>query len=434
MINAPRGTRDILPGEIEKWQYLEEIARRLAMNYGYQEIRTPIFEHTELFQRGIGETTDIVQKEMYTFYDRAERSITLRPEGTASVIRSYLEHHLESRPQPLKLYYIGPMFRYDRPQAGRFRQFHQFGIECIGSNDPAVDAEIIWFTDDLLKKLGLSDYQIEINSIGCPNCRPGYSSALKKFFAPYKNDLCKHCSERLERNPLRVLDCKINSCREIGSGAPTILEYLCEDCKKHFLKVQNFLEVLGVSFTVNPRLVRGLDYYTHTAFEFVFPILGAQASIAGGGRYNNLIDTCGGSATPSIGMAMGLERVLLALEKSGVDFFPPQKRLIFVATTKSNFPESLNKEALLLLKMLRGAGYRAEKDYLNRSLKAQMKLASKIGACLVLILGEEEMASGKVVIRDMFSGNQFPVLREKILDFIKDLQIKEEGIWKLSVD
>jgi len=427
LISVPRGTKDLLPGEVEKWQHLEELVRHLCKLYGYQEIRTPIFEHTELFARGIGETTDIVQKEMYTFEDRGGRSITLRPEGTASVVRAYLEHHLYNQPQPVKLYYIGPMFRYDRPQAGRYRQFHQFGLECLGSHDPAVDAEVICFTWDYFQRLGLKKFTIELNSIGCPICRPRYTKALKAFFEPYQDSLCSFCRERLHRNPLRVLDCKVPQCQELGKNAPVLLENLCEECQKHFSDVQSYLRVLKIPFVINPRLVRGLDYYTHTAFEVVFSELGAQASIAGGGRYNHLVEAYGGPPVPAVGVAVGIERLLLALEKSGVELLPPKEPIIFVATAAGDSRPWLEQEAMLLLMELRNAGFRAEKDYLGRSLKAQMKSAGKIGARYVLILGEEEMAAGEVVIRDMRAGNQFSVPRENVLKTIVEMRDKEEG-------
>lgn len=416
LTTAPRGTRDLLPGEVEKWQYIERIARELAQCYGYKEIRTPIFEHTELFMRGIGDATDIVQKEMYTFMDRGGRSITLRPEGTAAVVRSYLENHLDARPQPVKLYYIGPMFRYDRPQAGRFRQFHQVGIEAFGSNDPSLDAEVISFTWDYFHKLGLSDIQLEVNSVGCPRCRPAYGKALQRFVEDYTGSFCEFCRDRLQRNPLRLLDCKNPGCQEKLAAAPRIRDYLCTECHKHFERVLDYLIAAGITAAINERLVRGLDYYTNTAFEVICPGLGAQSSIAGGGRYNNLVETIGGPSVPGIGVAIGLERVLLALEKKGVSLPIEETEVIFIATAGEG-----DVEAFRLLTELRRRGFAAEKDYLGRSLKSQMKFAGKMGARYVLMLGEEELQEGKVTLRDMDSGEQTMVKQEEIFEVLADL-------------
>lgn len=416
LTTAPRGTRDLLPGEVEKWQYIEQVARDLARSYGYQEIRTPIFEHTELFLRGIGDATDIVQKEMYTFKDRGGRSITLRPEGTAAVVRSYLEHHLDARPQPVKLYYIGPMFRYDRPQAGRFRQFHQVGIEAFGSNDPSLDAEIVSFTWDYFHKLGLSDIQVEVNSVGCPECRPAYGRALQQFVEDCAGSLCEFCRDRLQRNPLRLLDCKNPECQGILADAPRLKEYLCDECRQHFEKVLDYLRVAGIPVRVNERLVRGLDYYTNTAFEVTCPTLGAQSSIAGGGRYNNLVETVGGVSIPGIGVAIGLERVLLALEKQEVSLPIEDTGTVFVATAGDG-----DVEAFRLVTELRRKGFQAEKDFLGRSLKAQMKSAGRMGARCVLILGEEELREGRITVRDMISGNQTVVRLEEIFDVLSEL-------------
>ncbi|HHW41561.1 MAG TPA: histidine--tRNA ligase [Syntrophomonadaceae bacterium] len=420
-ISAPRGTKDLLPGEVERWQYIEQVARDLSRSYGYQEIRTPIFEHTELFLRGIGDATDIVQKEMYTFEDRGGRSITLRPEGTAAVVRSYLEHHLDTQPQPVKLYYIGPMFRYDRPQAGRYRQFHQVGIEAFGSNDPSLDAEIVSFTWDYFQKLGLTDIRVEINSVGCPGCRPAYGRALQRFVEPYSGSLCDFCRDRLGRNPLRLLDCKDTGCQEILADAPRLKDYMCDDCRMHFEKVQNYLQVAGVPVTVNEKLVRGLDYYTNTAFEVTCPGLGAQSSVAGGGRYNNLVETVGGPSVPGIGVAIGLERVLLALEKKGVPIPIEAPEIIFVATAGEG-----DFEAFRLMTELRRWGFTAEKDFLGRSLKAQMKSAGRMGARYVLLLGEEELREGKVTLRDMTSGTQTAVKREELFKVLAELRNRRQ--------
>ncbi len=410
MMKAPRGTRDLLPGEIEKWQFIEQIAREVCEIYGFHEIRTPVFEHTELFLRGIGDATDIVQKEMYTFVDRGGRSITLRPEGTAAVVRSYLERNLDSQPQPVKLYYLGPMFRYDRPQAGRFRQFHQVGIEAFGSNDPAIDAEIIACAWDYFTRLGLAGLTVELNNVGCPDCRPSYTEALRRHYRPLQASLCDNCRARLEQNPLRLLDCKSSECQELGAGAPAITDYLCAACGSHFEKVQQYLRLLDIPFHLDPGLVRGLDYYTHTAFEVTIKGIGAQSSIAGGGRYNDLVASFGGPAVPAIGAAIGLERVLLALEHQGVELPIPKRGLVFVATADAR-SEPLNQEALRLLMELRRSGYAAEKDYTGRSLKAQMRQAGRLGARWCVIIGPDELEEQKVLLRDMSQGTQESVPR-----------------------
>lgn len=427
MINAPRGTKDLLPGEIEKWQYIEKIAGELTQKYGYEEIRTPLFEHTELFHRGIGDATDIVQKEMYTFKDRGGRSLTLRPEGTAAVVRAYLEHGLDRQSQPVKLYYIGPMFRYDRPQAGRFRQFHQLGIEAFGSKDPALDAEVVCFTWDFMYKLGLSDIQVELNSVGCPDCKPAFGRALQGYFMPHRDSLCPFCQDRLERNPLRLLDCKELKCRELVDGAPSILDYLCRCCHEHFDQVQKLVSLAGVSFNINKRLVRGLDYYTNTAFEVVCRGLGTQSSVAGGGRYDNLVETCGGPAIPGIGVAVGLERILLALQEKKVIIPIETPDLIFVARAGEDDPEVFR-----LLMELRRAGFVAEKDYLGRSLRAQMKSAGRMGARFVVILGQEESSEGNVVLRDMKEGSQKVIRRDAILKLLAESKHREAELWKAS--
>lgn len=420
MVKAPRGTRDLLPGEIEKWQFIEKRAREICEIYGFKEIRTPIFEYTELFLRGIGDATDIVQKEMYTFVDRGERSITLRPEGTAAVVRAYIEHHLDSQPQPVKLYYLGPMFRYDRPQAGRFRQFHQVGFEAFGSHDPAIDAEIISCTWDYLAGLGLTGLTLELNSVGCPDCRPSYTAALREHFRPLQASLCDNCRVRLEQNPLRLLDCKSSQCQELGVGAPTIRDYLCGACNSHFAKVQQCLRLLDIPFHLDPGLVRGLDYYTHTAYEVTFAGLGAQTSLAGGGRYNNLSESSGGPAVPAIGAAIGLERVLLALESQGIELPILKTGLVFVAVADA-LSDVLNQEALRLLMELRRNGHAAEKDYAGRSLKAQMKQAGRLGARWCVIIGHDELESGQVLLRDMSQSTQVSLPRQDLQDLLLNM-------------
>jgi histidyl-tRNA synthetase len=432
MVKAPRGTRDLLPGEIEKWHYIENTARKVCEIYGYQEIRTPIFEYTELFLRGIGDTTDVVQKEMYTFKDRGGRSVTLRPEGTAAVVRAYLEHHLNNWPQPVKLYYLGPMFRYDRPQAGRMRQFHQLGIEAFGSNDPSLDAEVICYTWDFLTEIGLKGMRLELNSVGCPDCRPEFGRALREFMEQRRTSLCMYCQDRLERNPLRLLDCKDPHCQELLKGAPSIHQYLCPECREHFQMVQEYLNTAELSYQIKEGLVRGLDYYTQTAFEVVLDGMGAQSSVAGGGRYNNLVETCGGPQVPGIGVAIGLERVLIALEKQGVVLPIKRPWYIFVATAGKDPSGKLEREVMRLLIKLRRLGYPAEKDFLSRSLKAQMKQAGRLGARFVIIIGTEELQEGKVVLRDMEQGSQKEMTYQEMFGFFEERMNKEAVRWKTA--
>lgn len=421
LTTRPRGTSDILPGEVEKWHHLESRFRVICREYGYSEIRTPVFEHTELFLRGVGDTTDIVEKEMYTFVDRGERSITLRPEGTAPAVRAYLEGKLHAGPQPVKLFYTGPMFRYDRPQAGRFRQFHQFGVEVFGAHDPAADAEVIAMAMVFYGGLGLQGLELRLNNVGCPRCRPALSSKLEDFFRPRVAELCKNCGERLEKNPLRILDCKEERCRELGKGAPTTLDCLCEECRVHFESVQSYLDLLGVAYVIDSRLVRGLDYYTHTAFEIMAPDIGAQSSIGGGGRYNGLIEICGGPPTPGIGYALGVERILLTMERQGVSIVKDERPEVFVVTAGT----AAAGEAVRLLFRIRGAGIAADKDYLGRSLKAQMKYAGKTGARVALIVGEEELRQGTVLVRDMGAGEQSSISKEDVIDILKSKGIGE---------
>jgi histidyl-tRNA synthetase len=378
------------------------LAREACRRYNYKEIRTPIFEHTELFQRGVGETTDIVEKEMYTFKDRGERSITLRPEGTAAVVRSYIEHKLYAEQQPTKLYYLGPMFRYDRPQAGRYRQFHQFGVEAIGSAGPAIDAEVIALAVNVLGDLGLTDLQIYINSVGCPQCRPVYREVLQAFLRDKVADLCSDCMSRYERNPMRILDCKNEGCGQLTSGAPTVADCLCGECEAHFAGLKTLLDTLDISYTVNPRLVRGLDYYTKTAFEIQYPPLGAQSAVCGGGRYDGLIEQCGGDPSPGIGFGLGIERVLLALEKQQLCSQIVKPVDVYLAA----MGEAAGRACFGLLSKLRAAGLSAEMDYTGRSLKAQMKYAAKLPARFTAIVGDDELAEGVVMLRDMETGQQ----------------------------
>lgn len=402
LVTGPRGTKDILPAVSAHWQYLEQTVRDICNLYGFKEIRTPVFEHTELFLRGIGETTDIVSKEMYTFVDRGERSLTLRPENTAAVVRAYLEHKLYAESLLTKLFYIGPMFRYDRPQAGRYRQFHQFGVEALGAKGPAIDAEVIILAVQLLESLGLNDLQLYINSVGCPQCRPVYRAQLQEYLRDKTENLCSDCQTRFDRNPMRILDCKKPNCTEESQGAPHIVDCLCDDCSTHFEQLKALLTVTGTPFTLNPRLVRGLDYYTKTAFEIQYAPLGSQSAVCGGGRYDGLVAECGGQSTPSIGFAIGMERILLCLEKQGLLPDATNKIDVFIAP----IGEETQGIAFKLLSDLRIKGITADMDFMNRNIKAQMKQANKYPARFVAIIGDDEAVQGKVMLKNMQSGIQ----------------------------
>lgn len=415
LTNAPRGTKDILPDTVGDWLFVEDKIRSLCRRFGYQEIRTPMFEHTELFQRGIGEGTDVVDKEMYTFTDRGERSITLRPENTASAVRAYLQNKLYAEDALTKLFYIGSMFRYDRPQAGRMREFHQFGVEAIGESNPAVDAEIILLAIKLLEGLGLKDLELYINSVGCPTCRAKYRTMLQDFFRDKLDDLCGDCQSRFDRAPMRILDCKKDADKPYMQDAPKITDCLCEECSDHFSKLQTYLTKAGVKFSLDPRLVRGLDYYTKTAFEIKYPPLGAQSAVAGGGRYDGLIEEMGGNPTPAVGFATGLERVLLALEKQGL--LPDKNRSVDVYVVALG--EQAQTEAFKLVMDLRDAGYSAAVDYAGRSMKAQMKQANKYNAKYAAIMGEDELAENAVVLRDMAGSEQEKIPVAELINRLK---------------
>lgn len=415
LTNAPRGTKDILPDTVGDWNYVEGEIRELCRRFGYSEIRTPIFEHTELFQRGIGEGTDVVDKEMYTFTDRGERSITLRPENTASAVRAYLQNKLYAQSNLVKLFYIGSMFRYDRPQAGRMREFHQFGVEALGEANPAVDAEVILLAMNLLEGLGLKDLELSINSVGCPKCRSKYRTMLQDFFRDKLEDLCEDCRSRFERSPLRILDCKKDSDKPYMADAPKITDCLCEECADHFAKLKELLTSAGISFTHDPRLVRGLDYYTKTAFEIKYPPLGAQSAVAGGGRYDGLIEEMGGNPTPAVGFATGLERLLLALESQNL--LPEKNRSVDAYVVALG--EVAQAEGFKLLNSLRQQGLSAAMDFAGRSMKAQMKQANKLGAKYSVILGEDEIAEGVVMLRSMEDSSQAKVPMNQVAEKIK---------------
>ncbi len=421
LTQGPRGTKDILPDTVDRWLYVEQKIRTLCRSYGYQEIRTPIFEHTELFQRGIGDTTDVVEKEMYSFTDRGGRNITLRPENTAAAVRSFLEHKLYAENALTRLFYIGSMFRYDRPQKGRYREFHQFGVEALGVAGPAVDAEIIVLAVRFLESLGLKDLTLSLNSVGDPACRPIYRERLQNFFRDKLNGLCEDCRSRFERNPMRILDCKKESCQRLSEGAPEITDCLCEDCRSHFEAVKAYLESAGIQYSLDSRLVRGLDYYTKTAFEIKYPPLGAQSAVAGGGRYDGLVEEIGGPPTPAVGFAAGLERVMLALETQGLYDPPPRQADVFVIA----LGEAAKIPAFSLLVSLRDAGFLALMDHSGRSLKAQMKQADKANARFALILGEDEVRDGVVTRRDMRTSEQVKIGRQDIINSLLCAEVKD---------
>ena len=402
LTGAPRGTKDILPGMVNGWRYVEQIIREACREFNYQEIRTPIFEHTELFQRGIGDGTDVVDKEMYTFTDRSGRSLTLRPENTASVVRSFVENKLYAEPMPLKVFYIGPMFRYDRPQAGRMRQFHQFGVEALGSESPVVDAEVILLALTVLKKLGLKDLKLKINSVGCPNCRPQHRKLLQDYFRPHLSELCEDCQSRFDRSPLRILDCKVDADKPFMAGAPKITDSLCDECREHFETVKKLLTEAGVEYEVDSNLVRGLDYYTKTAFEIQYSPLGAQSAVGGGGRYDGLVEELGGPSTPGVGFAMGLERILLALEKQNL--LPESKEAVDVFAVIPD--EGGVADAFRVVTALRAPGLVCDMNLVSRSMKAQMKQANREQARFALIFGEEERSRGAVTVRNMADSSQ----------------------------
>ena len=415
MINIPKGTKDILPKDSYKWQYIEKMARQTASEFAVSEIRTPTFEHTEVFLRGVGETTDIVNKEMYTFLDKGDRSITLKPEGTAGVARAFVENGMHSLALPAKLFYITPCFRYERPQAGRLREFHQFGVEVLGSPSPVTDAETIILAKTFLDRIGAKNITLYLNSIGCADCRKKYGEALKEYLSDNFNELCDLCKERFAKNPMRVLDCKNPECKKLTENAPKILDYICPECSEHFEKVKELLTISGVEYKINAGIVRGLDYYTKTVFEFVSENIGAQGTVCGGGRYDKLISEFGGPNVPGIGFATGIERILLLLEKSGVEIPNPNGVKIYLAPMGSE--ES--KKAFELTALLRKEGIIAETDHMNRGIKAQFKYADKIGAEFVAVIGSNELAQGEVKVKNMLDGREETVKFSDLCAYIK---------------
>ncbi len=414
MINVPKGTKDILPQDSFKWQYIEKTAREVAKLFGVKEIKTPTFEHTEVFERGVGDTTDIVNKEMYTFLDKGNRSITLKPEGTAGVARAFIENGLSNSALPVKLYYITSCFRYERPQAGRLREFHQFGIEVLGAESPYVDAEVILMAKTFFDKLNISKLTLYINSIGCKECRQAYQNALKEYYKRNIDTLCPLCKERLEKNPMRILDCKNEDCKTLNKNAPKILDYLCDDCNTHFDKVKELLTASGVEYKINPEIVRGLDYYSKTVFEFVSENIGAQGTVCGGGRYDNLIGQLGGGNIAGIGFALGIERLLLLMENIGAFVGEDVKPTIYIAS----MGESAYSKAFELVNALRQKGIVAEMDLKERGVKAQFKYADKIGAKFVGVIGDNELNNGVIKVKNMLSGVEEEVKFENLAEYL----------------
>lgn len=419
---AIKGTKDVLPKDVHKNQYIEATALDLASKFGYKEIRTPVFEHTELFQRGVGDTTDVVQKEMYTFDDKGGRSITLRPEGTAGAVRSYLENGLCNETLPQKVCYLISCYRYEKPQAGRLREFHQFGVECFGSASPLADAEIIALAKSLFDTLGVKDLSLEINSIGCPTCRAEYHKALKEYFSSRKDELCDTCKSRLDRNPMRILDCKSPICHEIAEGAPVVIDYLCDECKEHFENVQKYLKAQNIEYTINPQIVRGLDYYTKTVFEFVSNSIGAQGTVCGGGRYDGLVEELGGQHTPSLGFAMGIERLMLLMEAQGCEFPEAEKPDLFIVA----LGEKATLKAVEIAKDMREEGFSALLDLNQRSVRAQMKYADKLGARFNVVIGDNEVEAKTAKLKNMQTGEETEINLDTFVSGFYSISLNEQ--------
>ncbi|MDD6488957.1 MAG: histidine--tRNA ligase [Clostridia bacterium] len=400
--NSIKGTVDVLPAESYKWQFVEDIMRKQAQSYGFKEIRTPVFEHTELFNRSVGDTTDVVQKEMYTFETKGGESVTLRPEGTAGAARAVLEHGVYNDGYPIKAYYLTSCYRYEKPQKGRQREFHQFGMEVYGAPSYFADAEVICAAHSIFERLGVRNISLEINSIGCPTCRAKYHNALKEYFAKYKTELCDTCLSRLDRNPMRILDCKEQKCSEIAANAPTVLDYICDDCREHFEGVKKCLDAEGIKYTVNPKIVRGLDYYTRTVFEFVSNDIGAQGTVCGGGRYDGLIEELGGQHTPSLGFGMGIERLLILMKNQGIEIPKPPVCDLYVI----GMDEDSKIRAFQIAEEVRKSSLISECDIVGRTFKAQMKYANKINAKFIIVIGSNEMAENKAKIKNMQTGKE----------------------------
>lgn len=423
---AIKGTQDTLPSESGELRFVESTLADIAMNYGFREIRTPVFEHTELFDRSVGDTTDVVQKEMYTFNDKGGRSISLRPEGTAGAVRAYLEHGLFNEPSPFKVFYQTSCYRYEKPQAGRLREFHQFGVECFGTESPAEDAEIIALADEIFSFLGVKGLELRINSIGHPECRENYQKALYDYFKAHEDELCDTCKDRLERNPMRILDCKGES-RELLDNAPVVLDYLCDDCKDHFEKVQKYLDAMGIAYTIDPRIVRGLDYYTKTVFEFVSSEIGAQGTVCGGGRYDGLCQQLGGRDIPALGFGMGMERLMLLLKAQGIELPKPQNPELYIATAG----DAAALRAAVIVHNLRAQGVFCLTDTVGRSIKAQMKYANKVHADFVAVIGDNELESGKVNLKYMPTGEQQEITLQQLEEEFDSIAI-QKSVSRLS--
>ncbi len=414
LTNAPKGTKDLLPAQAYKWHYVERKFAEICKNYGFKEIRTPMFEHTEVFARGIGDTTDVVQKEMYTFNDHGNRSITLKPEGTSGAVRAFIEHKQYAEVQPTKYYYDTDCFRYEKPQSGRLRHFHQFGIEVFGTPNMLADSEVICLANDFLNQLGITEIELRINSVGCPECRKKHREALKEFLRPRYDELCNTCKERYDRNPMRILDCKSEICQEIVKDAPRMLDYLCDDCKNAFEELKSNLTAMGIEYKVDPNIVRGLDYYTKTAFEFVTTSIGAQGTVCGGGRYDHLIEELGGPPIPGVGFGLGIERLLMLMDACGAQFPADDSVDVFIAV----MGERAKAFGLKLCRELRQSGVAAEMDTLARNIKGQFKYADRLNAKYTLVIGENELDKGVVSLKDMSMSQQREIKLEDIFEEI----------------
>lgn len=416
LTKAPRGTRDILPDQIYKWNYVEKLFKDICARYGFEEIRTPIFEHTELFKRGVGETTDIVEKQMYSFDDNGGRNITLKAEGTAPVVRAFIENKLYANAQPVKLFYSTPCFRYERPQAGRLREFHQFGVEAFGTANPLVDAEVIGVAVDFFDALGITNLELRVNSIGCPECRTAYKEILQAYLKDKWDILCDTCKGRYDRNPMRILDCKSEVCQENVKDAPRMMDYLCDECKNDFDALKNYLEIMNITYIVDPNIVRGLDYYTKTAFEIISNEIGAQSTVCGGGRYDHLVEQVGGPSTPGVGFGLGIERLLLTLENNSILLDKENVIDVFIVVVGDH----LQGTAVKLLRDLRKNGIKGQMDLLGRNMKSQLKYANKMNAAFTLIIGDDELKDNSIMLKDMRNSVQEKVEMTKIIEMIKN--------------
>lgn len=420
-IKRPKGTQDMLPSQAAKWRTVEETVRQVAEQFGFKEMRTPVFEETGLYVRSVGDTSDVVTKEMYTVSSKGSDTFTLRPEGTAGIVRALLENGVMNEGFPQKVYYLMPCYRHEKPQAGRLREFHQFGLEMFGAASPYADAEIILLASTVLESLGIENVSLHINSIGCPECRAKYRDALREYFAPHESELCETCQERLKKNPMRLLDCKSPICKEIAKNAPTTVDFLCDDCRAHFETLKNILTDFGVAFTVDPKIVRGLDYYTRTVFEFISEDIGAQGTVCGGGRYDGLVSELGGQAVPALGFGMGLERIIMTMENSGCEFEAPKTPDLYIAP----MGEKAQRKAALLADAVRRNGYAAETDLIGRGIKPQMRYADKVGAKFVVVIGDNELESGEAKLKNMRTGDETPVVLENFMTAFSSAFINE---------